>query len=84
MHFNYAGYHINQAARRADRSSCVYPLNNLPGSTAGITTALFWCSFSVLARDVVSQLEALESSGLRLRCVFLRPQALFYRLKILK
>lgn len=42
MHFNYAGYHINQGSLNGERSPCVYPLNNLPRSTAGITTALFW------------------------------------------
>lgn len=42
MHFNCAGYRINQASLNNERSPCVYPLNNLPRSTAGITTALFW------------------------------------------
>lgn len=42
LRFNCAGYRINQASLNGQRSPCVYPLNNLPRSTAGITTALFW------------------------------------------
>lgn len=42
MHFNCAGYHINQGSLNGECSPCVYPLNNLPRSTAGITTTLFW------------------------------------------